>query len=199
MADLSSLSGLQSTEPLDLPIYQSARASRPFPKAGRYLARVRESFPPEAFSESKAGFLVVDVAPTIVGGEYDGYTINFTKLSAKTWKSREGISESQLGRYLKACGSNAVVGGSPQEQADAAEATANQLITIDVDWIAQSRANNFELKGMKNFPVGADGAPTRFVPLDGTNGRPLVKDPITQEPLTVRAYLEVTRFNIATN
>ena len=197
MADISSLSNLQSTEPLDLPVYQSARASRPFPKAGRYTARVRENFPAEAFGESKAGYLTVSVDPTIVGGEYDGYCVNFTKLSAKTWKNREGLSESQLGRYLKACGSNAVVGGTPQEQADAAETTANQLITIDVDWIAQSRANNFELKGMKNFPLGEDGQPTRFLKLDGTSGRPLVKDPITMEPLTVRAYLEVTRFSVA--
>lgn len=199
MADISLLTNLQSTEPLDLPLYQSARPSKPFPKAGRYTARTPDGFPPEKFGESKAGFLTVDVSPTIVGGDHDGYTVNFTKVSAKTWKNRDGVNESQLGRYLKACGLDDVVEGSPQAQADAAERTANQLITIDVDWIANYRPANYELKGMKNFPIQADGTHSRFISLDGKDGRPLVNDPITMEPLTIRAFLEVTRFSRTTN
>ena len=198
MADLSALGTLQNTEPLDLPLYSSAKASKPFPKAGRYTARTPDSFPAESFGESKAGFLTVDVSPTIVGGEHDGYKITYTRVSAKTWKNRDGVSESQLGRYLKACGNNTQVSGSPQEQADAAEATANQLITIDVDWLARYGSSNFELKGMKNFPSDGNGGFTRFVKLDGKDGRPDVKDPITGEPVTIRAFLEVVRFSEAT-
>lgn len=194
MADLSALGNLQSTEPLDLPLYQNRGTAKPFPPAGVYTARTRESFPPESFGESKAGYLTVDVSPTIVGGEYDNYTINFTKVSAKTWKNRDGVTESQLGRYLKATGVDDVIGGSPQEQADAAEASANKLITIGVDWIARHKETNYELKGMTKFPV-VDGKPTRFVQLDGKDGRPEVKDPITGLPLTIRAFLEVTRFS----
>ncbi len=198
MADLSQLGNLQSTDPLDLPLYQARGTSRPFPLADRYTARTPESFPPESFGESKAGFLTVDVSPTIVGGDYDGYKINYTRVSAKTWKNKEGITESQLGRYLKATGVDGVVGGTPQEQADAAEASANKLVSIDADWIARHRESGFELKGMKNFPV-VDGKPSRFVKLDGTNGRPLVEtvNQVTgeTEPLTIRAFLEVTRFS----
>lgn len=199
MADISSLTNLQTTEPLDLPMYASAKPSKPFPKAGRYTARTPEAFPPESFGESKAGFLTVDVSPTIVGGEYDGYKIPYTKVSAKTWKNKDGVTESQLGRYLKACGVNEVVEGEPQKQADAAEATANQLVAIDVDWLARHNATRYELKGMKNFPIGADGQPTRFVALDGKDGRPEVKDPISGEPVTIRAFLEVVRFSPLTN
>lgn len=199
MADISSLTNLQSTEPLDLPLYQSASPSKPFPKAGRYTARTPEAFPAESFGESKAGFLLVDVSPTIVGGEHDGYKIPFTKVSAKTWKNKDGKTESQLGRYLKAAGVNEVIEGEPQKQADAAETTANQLITIDVDWVARHKATRYELKGMKNFPLGADGTPSRFVSLDGKDGRPDVKDPITGEPVSIRAFLEVVRFSTLTN
>lgn len=197
MADISQLSGLMSTEPLDLPMYSSAKPSKPFPKAGRYQARTPESFPAESFTESKAHFMVVDVSPTIVGGDFDNYRIPYTRVSAKTWKNRDGITESQLGRYLKACGFNDVIEGEPQKQADAAEQTANKLVTIDVDWIARYGPLNYELKGMKNFPLAADGTFSRQVSLDGTNGRPDVKDPINGEPLSIRAFLEVTRFSEA--
>lgn len=199
MADLSSLTNLKSTEPLDLPMYQSAKANRPFPKADRYTARTPEAFPIERFGESKAGFLTVDVSPTIVGGDYDGYTINFTTVSAKTWRDRDGVMTSQLGRYLKACGINDTIGGLPQEQADAVERTANTLVSIEADWIAKYKPLNYELKGMKNFPSDGNGGYSRFVKLDGTSGRPNVIDPVTQEPLTIRAFLEVTRFSEATN
>lgn len=197
MADISALGTLKSTAPLDLPIYQSARPSKPFPKAGRYTARTPENFPPESFGESKAGFLTADVSPTIVGGEYDGYKIPYTRVSAKTWTNRDGVDESQLGRYLKAAGVNEVVSGEPQDQADAVATTANQLITIDVDWVARYGPSNWELKGMKNFPHQADGTPNRFVSLDGKDGRPNIMDPITKEAQTVRAFLEVTRFSSA--
>ena len=132
MADISELSNLKSTEPLDLPLYTSGKAAKPFPKAGTYDARTPDKF---TFGESKAGFLTVDVSPTLVGGEYDGLKINFTSVSAKTWKNKQGLNESQLGRYLKACGMNDQISGEPQAQADAAEATANLPIKVDLDWV----------------------------------------------------------------
>lgn len=194
MADLSQLNNLKSTEPLDLPVYRAAGSAKPFPKAGRYTARVRESFPAEAFGESKAGYLTVDVAPTLLGGDNDGYQIRFVTLSAKTWIDKfTQAATSQIGRFLKACGQNDAVGGSPQETADAVERTANSIILIDVDWIARYGPTRYELKGMTNFPV-VDGVPSRFVQLNGENGRPKVSDPVTGEPLTIRAFLEVTRF-----
>lgn len=186
---------MQSSEPLDLPIYQNTGNSRPFPKKGTYTARTPEAFGAESFGASKAGYLTVNVSPTIVGGEYDGYQCRNTKVSAKTWTDKQtGAATSQLGRYLKACGVDEKISGSPQEQADAAERTANTLVQIDIDWYAQDRAHGFELKGMENFPKDANGNPTRFVPLDGEGGRPKVMDPITGLPVTVRAFIEVVRF-----
>lgn len=199
MPDISSLSGLKTTEPLDLPMFKTRTASKPFPPAGQYTARTPEAFPLESFGESQAGFMTVDVSPTIVGGEHDGYRIPFTRVSVKTWKNKEGLEESQFGRYLKACGINELVSGNPQEQANIAERTANQLVTITVDWYAKYRPAGFELKGMAKFPLGADGKPSRFVTLDGKDGRPKVLDPITNEPLTIRAFLEVLRFSPAAN
>ena len=194
MADISELSNLKSTEPLDLPLYTSGKAAKPFPKAGTYDARTPDKF---TFGESKAGFLTVDVSPTLVGGEYDGLKINFTSVSAKTWKNKQGLNESQLGRYLKACKMNDQISGEPQAQADAAEATANLPIKVDLDWVAKYYPEKWELRGMKNFPEDGNGGYSRAIPLDGKNGRPDVKDPETGKPLIVRAFLEVVRFREA--
>jgi hypothetical protein len=180
-------------------MYHSAKASKPFPAAGRYTARTPDAFPAESFGASKAGFLTVDVSPTISGGDHDGYTIPYTRVSAKTWTNRDGVEESQLGRYFKACGVNAVIDGDPQAQAEMAEATANTLVTIDVDWVARDKGTGYELKGMKNFPKNADGTSSRTILLDGKDGRPTSNDPITGEPVAIRAFLEVTRFNQLTN
>lgn len=192
MADLSHLGNLKTTAPLDLPMYTEARAPKPFPKAGRYTARTSEQI---TFGESQAGYLTADVSPTIVGGEFDGYKINFVKVSAKDWINKDGKSESQLGRYLKAAGLDVEVEGNPQAQADAAEQTANTLIDVDADWIAKYQGKVI-LKGMKNFPI-VDGQPSRFVTLDGKDGRPEATDPLTGEPVTTRAFLEVVRFHRA--
>ena len=199
MADISALSGLQSTEPLDLPKYQSASPARPFPAAGRYMARTPESFGSEAFTASSTGNLLVDVSPTIVGGEHDGYKITFTKVSAKTWTDQKsGKATSQLGRYLKACGLNEEIPGDPQAQANAAERTANTLVQIDVDWYAQNRDAGFRVKGMKSFPLNPDGTYNRNIPVTKSDGTPYL-DPITGEQATARAFLEVTRFMEVSN
>ena len=193
MADLSALGNLQTSDPLDLPLYvTTTQRVWPFPKAGSYIARTPEEFPASSFSAANSGFLLVDVSPTLVGGEYDGYRVNFTKVSAKTWKNKDGITESQVGRYLKACGINDVIDGNPQAQADLIATTANTLIEVDLDWVL--RKHGYELRGMKNFPLGPDGQPSRFVSFDGKDGRPDVKDPNSGLALVVRAYVEVIRF-----
>jgi hypothetical protein len=197
MADISQLGNLQSTEPLDLPIYDSTRKAKPFPRKGYYTARTPESFPAESFGKSAAGFLTVDVSPTLVGGEYDGYKINFTKVSTKTWTNKDGKPESQFGRYLRATGHVGEVPTDPQALADLAETTANTLVNIGVDWIARSRPHGFELKGMENFPSDGNGGYLRRVPV--TQNGEVVKDPITGEPLMATAFLEVFRWSPASN
>lgn len=197
MADISSLGNLQSSEPVEVPTYSPSTA-KPFPPAGRYTARVRESFPAEAFGASKAGYLTIKVDPVIVGGEYDGYVLKNTSLSTKPWEDRQtGKATSQFARFLSACGVEGKVGGSPQEQADAAERTASTLIQIDVDWEARNRDANFEVKGMKNFPKNPDGTHSRSVVVLDSDGTPQRDG--NGEPVTARAFAVVTRFHRASN
>lgn len=198
MADISQLGNLQTTEPLDLAVYNGTRQAKPFPPKGRYTARTPESFPAEAFGKSNTGFLTIDVSPTIVGGEYDGFKLNFTKVSTKTWTNKDGKAESQFGRYLVACGITGDVPTSPQEQADLVERTANTLISIDVDWYARNRVAGFQVKGMENFPTKEDGSHSRRVEVKTADGK-AVLDPVTGEPVVAFAYLEVVRFAPAAN
>lgn len=197
MADISQLDNLQTTEPVDASLYNSTRTAKPFPKAGRYTARTPDSFPAESFGRSGAGFLTVDVSPTLVGGEFDGYKINFQRVSVKTWTNKAGKPESQFGRYLNAAGYTGEVPTDPQAQADLAETTANTLITVDVDWVAKNRGLGFELKGMANFPTREDGTHSRRVNV--TKNGEIVKDPLSGEPVTAFAFLEVIRYSPATN
>src|SRR5882672_11464476 len=103
MADLSALGNLNSAEPLDLPQYRDAQEFK-LPKAGRYTVQAPDTFPPTAFGKSQAGYLTAQVDPTIVGPTNEGYTIRFTRVSAKTWQDKSGLQISQLGRYLRATG-----------------------------------------------------------------------------------------------
>ena len=192
MADLSTLGNLNSAEPLDLEMYPDAQEFK-LPKAGRYSVRAPESFPSTAFGASQAGFLTAQVDPTIIGPTNEGFTLRFTKVSAKPWKDKNGLTISQLGRYLRAAGRKDVVSGDPQAQADAVEQTANSIYQIDADWEARCNPSKggcgFKLEGMTKFPSDGNGGYTHFVPCP--NG---CKDPESGEPTTLRGNLVVKRF-----
>ena len=186
-ADISQLGGLQPSEPLDFDIYQSASEGRPFPKKGRYTLRAPDAFPSTAFGVSKAGALSVQIDPTIVGPTNEGFTLRFTRVSAKTWQRRDGVV-SQLGDYLKACGRTGKLSSDPQEQADAAAETANAIYEADLDWRVYEKGTGFVLDGMEKFPSDGNGGHLPYVP------SPTVKDETTGEPKMLRANLQVTRF-----
>lgn len=191
-ADISNLGQLNSSEPLDLSIYKPSQEFR-LPPAGRYIVRAPERFDATSFGKSNSGFLKAQVDPTIVGtvdGQPigQGMKIRFVSVSAKSWKNKQGENESQLGRYLKACGLNGDVPGDPQAQADAVEQTANRTYNVYVDWKARNSRTGYTVEGMSNFPKLADGTHQSWVE------DPEEIDPQTGRKVRLRANLTVTRF-----
>lgn len=186
MADLSALGTLNPVEQLDLSNYKDNKISTfQLPRKGRYSLQAPDSFPSTAFTRTNAGALSVQIDPKIVGPTNPGFEVRFVKVSAKPFK-RDGITVSQLGDYLRACGSTAIL-RDEQEQADAAEATANQVYTADLDWRAYHKIGPVIVEGMENFPILADGSNQSWI------AHPTEKDE-KGEPVKVRANLFVKRF-----
>lgn len=159
------------------------------PLKGRYSLRVRESFPPSAFGETRAGALSITVDPTIVGPTNEGFTIRFTKVSAKPFKRGAGMA-SQAGDFLRSCGIRTKL-TSNQDIADAAEQTANRIFEADLDWRAYNKNTQFSVEGMERFPS------------DGNGGHlPYFLDPNEKDeqgnPVKLRANLVVARYIPAT-
>ncbi len=191
-ADISALGNLLPVEPLDMENYQDAQEARPLPPEGQYTVRAPESFPSTAFGSTKAGYLSAQVDPTIVGPTNEGYTLRFTKVSAKTFK-RGGVNVSQLGDYLRATGRRNQVGSDPQAQADAVEQTANALYKVDVRWRAYCKNCGFVLEGMTKFPSDGNGG---YVPWTAC---PNCKDPEDTEELAKKEDRPVKQLSIRGN
>jgi len=187
MADISSLSGLNSAEPLDLDIYTDAKEGFQLPKKGRYVVRAPESFDASAFGATKAGFLKATVDPTVVGPTAEGFKLRFTSVSAKPFQ-RGKTMVSQLGDYLRACGVRGQIPGDPQGMADAVERTAGATYQVDLDWRAYNKNTGYAVNGMDNFPKDANGEPLSYV-IDEED-----IDPDTNEPRRLRANLQVVRY-----
>ena len=164
MADLSALGNLNPVEPIDLEMYPEARGGFELPKAGEYLVQAPDSFPSTAFGSTREGNLSVTIDPKIVGPTNEGFQIKFCKVSAKQYK-RGGVTVSQLGDYLRACGLRQRL-GTVQEQADAVEQTANQTYKVYVDWRAYNKNTGFAVEGMDQFPKIA-----------GNGHQPWISDP----------------------
>ena len=185
MADISSLSGLAPVEQIDLDIYPvNQKKSFRLPEAGSYTLQAPAEFPAGAFGVSASGALTVQIDPTIVGPAYDGYTLRYTKVSAKVFKRNDGLA-SQLGDYLVSCGIKGIPLSTPQEQADAAELTAGRTYQADLDWRAFK--DGFKVEGMKNFPRLEDGTYQSWV------NHPTLKNE-KGEPVRVFANLTIRNF-----
>lgn len=187
MPDLSQLGNLQPVSTLDLSdTYVDARESTfQLPKKGEYVLRAPDSFPDAAFGSTKEGNLSVQIDPTIVGPTNEGFTVRFTKVSAKAFQ-RSGVTVSQLGDYLRACGFRDRL-TSVQELADAAESTAGATYKAILDWRAYNSKTGFSLEGMERFPKLPDGSYQSWV-----------QDPTGVDesgaPQRVRANVIVKRF-----
>lgn len=158
MADISALVGLAPVEQLDLENYavNTPKPAFQLPKRGVYTLQAPESFPEGAFSASKKGALAVQIDPTIVGPTNEGYTLKYVRIYGTTFK-RDGVTVSQIGDYLKACGVTGVF-TSQQELADACEATANLQYQAELDWRAYGAGGAINIEGMDKFPLAADGS-----------------------------------------
>lgn len=199
MAAISELGGLKPSEPIDLAEYAGQRASgtgfKPVPPPGRYTVRAPAEFPDSAFGPSKAGFLLAQIDPTVVGGEHDGYQIRFVKVSAKTFPRtvkengiERKVTASQVADYLKACGMQDRVPESPTEVKNLVVRTAGQLYEIETDWKVWDKFNQVEYTLATNpdmFARDADtGAVMPFITVKDTDGN----------DKRLRANVEITRF-----
>jgi hypothetical protein len=160
MADISALGTLQPVEPLDLENYADNKDFVAIPKKGRYTLQAPDSFPSTAFGRTKAGALSVAIDPKIVGPTSEGYTIRYTKVSAKPFK-RGGVTVSQLGDYLRATGFRGRL-TDEQAQADAVESTSNAVYQADLDWRAYNKDTGFSVEGMERFPSDGNGGHLPF-------------------------------------
>lgn len=192
MADISALGNLAAAEPLDMDGYQlSTGAPKPFPRKGRYTLRVRDSFPAEAFGQSAAKALTVDISPTIASGPHEGFQIRFTRVSAKVY-TRGNDKVSQLGDFLKAVGITGRLTGDPQDAADKAEQSANLTFDAYLDWRLFARGEgpdgaDLVLDGMEAFPKDEAGNYVPYIKSKtkvGEDGQPVI----------LRANLQIKRF-----
>jgi hypothetical protein len=196
--DISAIGNLNPVEPLDLDdsLYKDATEGRPLPPEGEYTVRAPESFPSAAFAPNKKGYFSAQIDPTIVGPTNEGYTLRFTKVSAKTFK-RGNVNVSQLGDYLRATGRRNQVAGDPQAQADAVEQTANAIYRVATQWRAYCNVCGNQIEGMSKFPSDGNGGYSPFTTC------PNCKDPedLTfkeenreQRQRPIRANLSVNRY-----
>jgi hypothetical protein len=197
LADISGLGNLQESEPLDFDTYKDVGEGRAFPKRGKYTLLAPEGFTSESFTESRAGALLAQIDPTIVGPTNEGYQLRYKRISAKTF-NRGGTPASQIGDYLRACGRRGQLSADPQEVADAVEGTAGQVYEALCDWNLYAKGQNedgtdFVIKGMENFPSDGNGGHVPYV------DSPTVVDPETGSPKRLWANLDIVRFLPATD
>lgn len=156
MADLSHLGGLNPVEALELGNYADNKESTfRLPVKGTYTVVAPTAFPPAAFTRTKAGSLQIQIDPSIVDQPYEGFTVRFVKVSAKTF-DRKGVKVSQIGDYLRAHGFNSTL-ADEQAIADAVEATAGQVYKVKLDWRGYNKRTGWSVEGMERFPKNADG------------------------------------------
>lgn len=189
MADLSQLGGLQPVEQLDLndSMYADAKESQfRLPSAGIYTLRAPDSFPQAAFGRTKKGALSIQIDPTIVSPEHEGFTVRFIKVSGTVY-TRDSKRVSQIGDYLRATGFKGTL-ADEQAQADAVESTAGTVYEAELDWRVYEGSTGFSLEGMRRFPKNADGTYQSWI------NSPTQKDEETGEPTKLRANLFVRRF-----
>ena len=141
------------------------------------------------FGATQAGFLSAQIDPVVVGPSNEGYTFRYTKVSAKPFK-RSGVTVSQMGDYLRAVGITQRP-QTPQEQADAVEATAGRIYQADLDWEAYCKGCKFTLKGMENFPTDESGKPSPWAKCPNCKQ---TGDDGKVTPVSLRANVRIDRF-----
>jgi hypothetical protein len=187
MANISELGNLQPIDVVELGngYADSKESTFQLPAKGEYVLQAPSEFPDAAFGSTKAGYLSAQIDPTIVGPAHEGFTVRFTKVSAKPFK-RDGVTVSQAGDYLRACGYSGKL-ANVQDVADAIESTAGTTYKAVLDWRAYNPRTGFSLEGMERFPKAGDGKYQSWV-----------EDPTEKDengnPVRIRANVNIKRF-----
>lgn len=199
MADISALTNLQATDPIDLSIYADAKEAPPLPRKGRYVVQAPPRFDAGAFGATGEGYLSAQVDPIIVGPKNEGYLIRFTRVSAKLF-DRGKAKASQLGDYLRSTGIQSGTLSTPQQQANVVEQTAGRTYQVDGDWEVYCKGCKWRLKGEEVFPKKEDGSPSEYTecptclaPADASGNVPL-DEKGNPKHLRLRANFRVVKF-----
>lgn len=136
-------------------------SAKPFPPKGDYTFQAPSVIGDDAFKQGAVGQTQVTLDPiTIVGGEYAGYAVRFTRLSSKKYGNRNACS---MGDYLLSTQSPY----RPQthdQWVTAVQATAGAAFAGYGDWEAYDKVTGQTIcAGMDNFPLvdGPDGTKVR--------------------------------------
>lgn len=123
-----------------------------------YYGQAPKEFTFDATKEDKngenGGLLEALIDPIVIvkSGAADGYQIRFTRASVRKFKKGEKVTEaSQLGNYLRACGSVA----KPQKNSEyvaAVKQTAGKVFPFTLDWSAYNKDTGERVDGYLNFP-----------------------------------------------
>jgi hypothetical protein len=127
MADVNEFPGEGSAEPLKYwedydTSGATARSAKKLPPKGLYA--FNSSPPPVEFAEQNEGHLQARIDPTIVGGDFNGHTFNYVRVTTRQYKGRRA---SQFGDYLYASGFQGKIGGTPEQVKEQLKAAATAV------------------------------------------------------------------------
>lgn len=155
MADLTNLNLTPESAEVDYDKYVDPTEFAPPIPAGVYTFRQGK---PE-FSATEKGYLSAVMTQTVVGGEVDGKTVNFDRVSDKPFE-RQGVKVSMAVDHVRALGDTARY-RTHEEFARAIEAGEGRIFKAQADWEAYCNPNDGgcgnSVKGERNFPLAGDG------------------------------------------
>lgn len=180
---ISDLGNLTPSQPLDFSKYPAPKAKSAgftLAPAAEYTLRLITPVTNETLTKSQAGHLKFRFDAEIAEGPHAGQKVRFQTASASVWE-RDGVQQSMLGNLVAAAGGESFPGvgedGDPTPQVRAVEAIQGRTFKAYVTWLAKDRkyGSDREIKGMKNFPLDANGQPQSFFEVPGQvddKGRP---------------------------
>jgi hypothetical protein len=127
-----------------------------------------------AFKATGKGFLQAEMTHTVAGGEQDGKTVSFDRISDKPFE-RSGVRVNMMKDQLRAIGDHATY-RTHQEYATALEAAEGKPFKAEVQWeggcahvgtpqeCEWTDPKVFRVKWAKNFMQNGSGKPSDSIP-----------------------------------
>jgi hypothetical protein len=146
----------------------SAPAPKPFPARGLYLFQVPTTLNDSCFKTGGDGQVIAEIDPlTIIGGEFAGYVMRFTRISNKRYSNRNACS---MGDYLLSAQSP-FRPTTDEQWKQAVLATAGQPVHIFCDWEAYDKVTGKVLaKSEQDFPL-VNGVRQRYIEVPDANAQ----------------------------